>query len=100
MIVVNLVAPPAELSGYLRRYLLEAATGTFVGSVSAKLSADIASAVEVHGARGSVLVAKANTEQGFKFLYYCFEDRRLIDSDGVTLVEGSPKSVLTHGDEG
>lgn len=87
MVVMILEKVPTALRGELTRWLLEAGTGVFVGTVSAVVR-DLLWEKCLEKARGGrcVLVYRAANEQGFALRMAGDSKRRLVNLDGLTLV--------------
>ena len=89
MLVMMLERVPVSLRGQLSRWLIEPRPGVFVGSVSAtvrdKLWEKVCRAIRTSGA--CIRVYSSNTEQGFVVESAGIPGRRIVDCDGLKLVE-------------
>jgi CRISPR-associated protein Cas2 len=88
MIVLILEKVPGSLRGELSRWLLEPKTGVFVGHVSAMVRDKLwEKCCRNRRAGGVVQIWSTNNEQRFKMRMYGRTSRRLVDYDGLTLVQ-------------
>jgi len=84
--VVIVQAVPPRLRGHLRRYLTEAATGVYVGELSARVRDRLWLRVVNACADGrAILVRSANNEQGYLFDLVGYSDREIVDLDGFQI---------------
>lgn len=75
------------LRGALTRWMLEVHPGVFVGTLSARVRERLwAKACASRKAGGCILVARAQTEQGFTILTHGDPRRSIIDIEGLQLV--------------
>jgi CRISPR-associated protein Cas2 len=87
MIVIATTAVPESLRGALSRWTIEAVTGIFVGTVSARVRDELWQSVEaVVGDGAAVLIHPAANEQGFTIRTTGARRRRPVDFDGLTLI--------------
>ena len=90
MVVLILESVPTGLRGELTRWMLEPKTGVFVGRVSAmvreKLWAKVCAEAE---AGGCVMVHTCNAEQGFQIRCSGRTSRKVVDFEGLQLVQVS-----------
>jgi CRISPR-associated protein Cas2 len=92
-VVLRVSATPDRLRGALSRWLVELATGLYVGNMSARVRLEVWDLVTENLDGGeAVLVAPAQNEQGYEVLLAGVKRRRTVDLDGLTLV------VETHVD--
>lgn len=87
LIVLSMIAPPHQVLGYARRFLMDFGPGLFIGSGTRDLAEDIRGLLESSCVEGFLLLANARCEAGFEVLYFHVRDRRLIDMDGWFLLE-------------
>jgi CRISPR-associated protein Cas2 len=91
MVVLATTAVPEHLRGALSRWMIEAAPGLYVGTVSARVRDELwNTATAVVGDGAAVLIHPDNTEQGYSLRTAGERRRRPIDFDGLTLVAMSP----------
>lgn len=88
MVVIIVEKAPVGLRGELSRWLIEPHTGIFVGKISGmvrdKLWEKVEKSVRVGGA---ILIHTAQTEQGFAVRIHGDTNRKLIDFEGLCLVQ-------------
>lgn len=84
VIVVENVEP--RLRGHLRRFLVEASTGVFVGELSARVRTRLWQRVvkDLNGGRATMVCSRAG-EQGYTIEMEGVGDRDVIDLDGIQL---------------
>ena len=88
MVVMILERVPVGLRGELTRWLLEPRAGVFVGTVSAAVRERLwERACRRVGAGGGLLVCPADTEQGFVLRVCGSPRRRVVDFDGLQLIQ-------------
>ena len=88
MIVMILERVPAGLRGELSRWLIEPKTGVFVGHVSAMVRDRLWKKCQASKAVGGVIQAwSSNNEQRFLIRMDGDTSRRLVELDGVLLVQ-------------
>jgi len=88
MVVMVLEKVPRSLRGELTRWMLEPRTGTFVGTLSARVRDRLWIKVcSSAGAGGCTLVYSSNTEQGFRIRVWGQTSRTIEDFDGLILVK-------------
>jgi CRISPR-associated protein Cas2 len=86
VIVLNLTDCPAGLRGDLTKWLLEIASGVYVGQVSARIRDELWSRVKEHIKNGrAVLVYSTNNEQRLNFRVHG-DTWEPIDFDGIKLM--------------
>ena len=79
---------PSSLRGELSRWLVEARTGVFIGHVSAMVRDRLWERCCAHKGTGGVLQAwSTNNEQRFQLRLFGDTSRRLIECDGLQLIE-------------
>ena len=86
LVTVGMNKPSARVRGYLRRYLAEPMAGHFVGGCSARVGEAIASLLREEGAEG-YMVWPAQSDGGFEIPYFHLADCRLVNADGLLLIE-------------
>lgn len=88
MVVISMENATARLRGECTKYLLEIKAGVFVGTVSAMVRDLLWKRItETDEAGGAVLIFSAPTEQGFRIEMHGFPKRKVIDIDGLFLIE-------------
>lgn len=98
-VVVNAVAIPDHLRGYLSRFLSEVTTGLYVGVVSARVRDNLwERAVSAAGSGSLTLVYNdAAREQGFALRSTGTGSRPVLDLDGMLLIGmGEEDTVATE----
>lgn len=77
-----------SIRGELTRWMLEVKPGVFVGNTSAMVRERLWEKVSEEGtAKGALLLYSSDSEQGFRIKLYGDPKRRVIDLDGVQLIE-------------
>ena len=77
-----------QLRGYLSRWLIEADGGVYIGRVSASVRDLLWNAALRQGTPGKVLQAWSTAnEQGFALRLHGYAERRLVDVNGILLME-------------
>lgn len=85
VIIVENAKP--SLRGQLSRWMLEVKAGVFVGTLSPRVRERLWTLVRARNARGgSVLIARAQNEQGFTVETHGDTSRQLLDIEGLLLV--------------
>lgn len=87
MLLVRLVAPPPQVAGYLRRFMIELDSGILVGACTRPLLDQVVALLQSHEVNGFVVLSNPQAEAGFSVPYYRRMARILVDFDGVLLVE-------------
>lgn len=88
MLVMILEKVPTRLRGELSRWLLEPRTGVFVGQVSAMVRDRLwEKAVAARGTGGVFQAWSTNTEQRFAMRSFGHTRRRIVEIEGVQLVQ-------------
>jgi len=88
MIVMILEKVPASLRGELSRWLVEPATGVFVGYVSSMVRDRLwEKCCKSKAAEGVVQVWSMNNEQRYRMRTHGDTSRRIVELDGVQLVQ-------------
>lgn len=78
---------PRSLRGELTRWLVEVHPGVFVGRVSAAVRERLWwKVIRGAGVGRCALAYATNSEQGFALRLHAYNDRHLVDFDGLTLV--------------
>jgi CRISPR-associated protein Cas2 len=87
MIVLILEKVPRGLRGELTRWMLEAKSGIFVGSVSGMVR-DLLWKKLCDESRGGscVMIHSDNTEQGFSIRFCGEPSRQVVDFEGLSLI--------------
>lgn len=91
LVVLNLVSPPATMSGYVRRFLHELSPGVYVGCAGTDLVSDLVAALDAVRAVGFLVTSSQRRETGYEVLYFSRPDRAMVDFDGVLLLEKTMK---------
>jgi CRISPR-associated protein Cas2 len=105
LMVLAVTAVPPSVRGAISRWLIEAAPGLYVGSVSARVRDELWVAIEdVIGDGAAVCAFPDDSEQGYRLRTAGDRRRETVDFDGLTLVKfrapsHSPAQALA-GDEG
>lgn len=85
--LIALERVPVGVRGDLTRWMLQPATGIFVGDVSAEVRSRLWSRVCAYKRSGAcVMVTAARNEQGFELRQHGDRSVELIDADGFALV--------------
>ena len=88
MTVFVLDAAPESVRGELTRWFLEVKPGVFVGKVNVKIRELLWERIcqtDTHD--GAVMIYDAHTEQGFRMELYGNPKRRVVDFEGVQLIQ-------------
>ena len=105
LMVLAVTSVPPSVRGAISRWLIEAAPGLYVGSVSARVRDELWVAIEdVIGDGAAVCAFPDDSEQGYRLRTAGDRRRETVDFDGLTLVKfrapsHSPAQPLV-GDEG
>ena len=87
MVVISLTNSPAQLRGYLTRYLSEIQSGLFVGSCSRRVQDALWERVKdklpAHGK--AILVYTDGNEQGYRIEYWNFPNRTIACLDDLEI---------------
>ncbi len=87
MTTIILEKVPVGLRGELTRWMLEVATGVFVGTVSALVRDLLWEKVIEKGKNGRcILVHRTNNEQGFAIRMHGDSKRSILNLEGLTLI--------------
>ena len=85
MIIVERATP--GLRGQLTRWMLEVRAGVFVGTLSSRVRDKLWALVKARNPKGgSLLVARAQNEQGFFVETHGDTSRQVVDIEGLCLV--------------
>jgi CRISPR-associated protein Cas2 len=88
MNVIILERVPASLRGELSRWLIEPKTGTFIGYVSAMVRDRLwRKCCQRRGTGGVIQIWSTNNEQRFKIRMHGYTTRRIIELDGIQLIQ-------------
>jgi len=103
--VLAVTAGPPSVRGAISRWLVEAAPGLYVGSVSARVREELWPAVkDVIGDGAAVCTFPDDSEQGYRLRTAGDRRRETVHFDGLTLVKfRAPNQSLTQAladDEG
>lgn len=92
MIVIVVERATPGLRGQLTRWMLEVHAGVFVGTLTARVRDKLWALVRARNKKGgSVLVYRAQNEQGFLVETHGDTDRSILDIEGLQLVRRPPK---------
>ena len=96
MTVVVITAVPAALRGLLSRWFIEVATGVYVGRVSERVHAEIASIIQSRMERGGrAVVCRATLgEQGWAAVSFGDPDLVLREVDGLVLATRASRAAV------
>lgn len=94
-LVIHLIEPPAAVSGYLRRYLVEISAHLFCGSVPTRVSAGLIDAVRRASCRGTVITLDSTAPLGIRWIYRS-GTTPLVALDGVEFVHRPAVSPHTQ----
>ena len=95
MMVIILEKVPASVRGELSRWLLEPKAGVFVGHVSAMVRDKLWEKCCQKTEYGGVLqIWSTNTEQRFQMRMYGETSRRIVELEGLQLIEIPDKPAL------
>lgn len=88
MIIMILEKVTAGLRGELTRWLIEPRTGVFVGQVSARVRDKLwEKAVTKKKSGGVIQIWNTNTEQGYKMRSSGDTSRKIIEIEGLQLIQ-------------
>jgi len=87
VVVIRIVSGESTTVGFLRRYLFEMETGFLLGSVTAPLERGLLDALESRGTSGYMIVSCRRSAAGYRIPYFSMPNARVIDLDGLALVE-------------
>lgn len=88
MTVIVMDCAPESIRGELTRWFLELKPGVFVGKVNVRIRDLLWDRICSSGAaRGTVMAYQMNTEQGFKMRLYGEPKRKVVDFDGIQLIQ-------------
>lgn len=88
MIVIILEKVPIGLRGELSRWLLEPQSGIFVGHVSARVRDKLwEKACQASKGGGVLQIWSTNTEQRYRMRVYGHTSRRVVEYEGLQLIE-------------
>jgi CRISPR-associated protein Cas2 len=91
MVVLATTAVPDHLRGAISRWLVEAAPGLYIGSLSARVRDELWTTTATSIGNGAaILIHPDNNEQGYTLRTAGERRRRPIDFDGLTLVALQP----------
>ncbi len=88
MVVLILERVPTSLRGELTRWMLEPKAGVFVGKLSAMVRERLWGKIcEGMGDGAGMLFYSADNEQGFTIRYWGDTTKRIVDFEGLSLVQ-------------
>ncbi len=91
MVVLIMKDVPESLRGECSRYMIEAKTNVFVGTLSTRVREHVWELVTNRSYNGSaIMVFSSPNEQGFVMQMIGEPDRRVIDIDGLQLIKSAP----------
>lgn len=89
--VIAVERVPAGVRGDLTRWMLQPATGVFVGDLSAEVRARLWERICTYRRTGAcVMVSAARNEQGFELRQHGDRSVELIDLDGFAAIRRAP----------
>ncbi len=92
MIVIVVERATPGLRGQLTRWMLEVRAGVFVGTLSSRVRDKLWELVKARNPNGgSLLIARANNEQGFFVESHGDTSRQVIEMEGLWLVRKPTK---------
>jgi len=93
MVIFILQRVPTSLRGELTRWTLEPHTGVFIGTMSAMVREHLWQKINTRLRDGAAIcIHTTNTEQGFTIRTWGPTPRRIVDYEGLILVE-TPKKT-------
>ena len=91
MTIIVLTAVPQQLRGHVTRFLIEVYTGLYVGKCSRRVSDLLWERCKKEvGAGIAVIIRTTDNEQGFEIDSIGLRNRRVVDVDGLQLMECEP----------
>lgn len=88
IVVITMENATERLRGECTRYMLEIKAGVFVGTISASVRDILWNTITESGeAGGAVLLYSAQNEQGFCMKMHGDPRRRVVDFDGLQMIE-------------
>lgn len=101
MIVIVVERATPGLRGQLTRWMLEVRTGVFVGTLSTRVRDKLWALVKARNTKGgSVLVARAQNEQGFVVETHGDTSRQVVENEGLWLVRKPAREPKEAAEEG
>ncbi len=94
MVIMILEKVPASLRGELSHWLLEVKTGIYIGHVNAMVRDKIWTKCDEAKGTGAIFQGwSTNTEQHFKMRIKGFADRKIVDWEGLQLIQESAETL-------
>ncbi len=90
MVLIDLLGAPERLEGQISRKLLQVRPGVYVGSLSKRSIEIVWATIESSNPRAAMLVYQAKTEIGIAIKTIGQHRYRVIDCDGLPLIEYCP----------
>lgn len=88
MVLITMENVTERLRGECTRYLLEIKTGVFLGTINAPVRELLwKKIIESNDAGGAVMAYSAQTEQGFSLKMHGNPRKKVVDIDGLFLIE-------------
>ena len=76
-----------KLRGIMTRWMIEVKPGVFVGSLNAMVRDKIWEKISEYSPKGALMLYSFNNEQGYQIKMLGDPTRRIIDLDGLQLIE-------------
>lgn len=76
-----------KLRGIMTRWMIEVKPGVFVGSLNAMVRDKIWEKISEYSPKGALMLYSYNNEQGYQIKMLGDPTRRIIDLDGLQLIE-------------
>lgn len=88
MVVLSIDSAPPALRGELTKWLIEPKPNVFVGKISALVRTKLWNMIEESEPKlDALMIFSSNNEQGFSVLMTGDPHRKIVDLDGVQLIE-------------
>lgn len=88
MVVISLEKPPASIRGELTRWFVEVKANVFVGNVNARVRDLLWGRICASGhIDAALMIYSCNNEQGYAIKMFGDPKRRVVDFDGVQLIQ-------------
>ena len=85
MVVISCESVTKSQRGELTRWMLEIKTGVFVGSISATVRDKLWSNILYSWNLKSLMIYSMNNEQGYAIKFNNYDDKKIINFDGIEL---------------
>ena len=88
LVVFIMERTSTSLRGHLSRWMIEPRAGVFVGKLSARVREKLWDLMTKKSpSSGFIMIYQNNTEQGFSIKSYGDSSRRVVDLDGIQLIQ-------------